>query len=698
MNSPSAKAAQTPGSQQKQSRAVNIAKVPTIPNVQNVQNVPNQPYQQLPTLMVPQLPPVTHSVEYVRQQPPPEYVRAMYPITAAQYGSHSLHDVVTNNLQPLVSQNFLEQHMPASEDFPRTTLSSLSRAALALKSGIREEMEWASKYLIKATYELADDFLLEKVGGLIETLLSLISRGITSLSDDSSVDVTNSSEHLTNGDSRPSKRLKLHPAYFERRKKCQIPKALEAALILRNLCLQPENAKFLLRLPILTDIISRGLQLPDVSESLEMKQYCIEICDAVPATLHVNSEDDPFYLILIRGLESDDRSMLLSSLRALSRLSVADEHNRLLQEIRPTTVTRLIRFLQLNDVELLHALTGFFFQFTTYKTNTAALVKNPEIATLMRRLLGLTMWNAQFAPRDIVISDAKSIEVAPVSPPPQEPPQLSEDIVRELLTFQEPERAIHWMRACFEEDKDQSVTQILLWQSYRALFTPYSLPTQNGSVQVSGKPLLQAADVIKMVSNAFAGATAMVTNHASEGQKFIIRGIKCRRYPIAPSGRKYALCQWVTDNSSASLCATPFATSKDMYAHVISKHVQGSEGSITCQWKGCVNPCSEEDSTRRRIAAHLKIHVSDHFDNKKSQRSSNGTKISVVNQITTRDDKGEPKGMALTASLCLRNIARANRNMFDIAGKSIAEHDLLLNITLNPVIAPQASEILSSLR
>lgn len=677
----------------KQSRAVAIPKMVYMPG---------QMSKQPPQLIMPQAPPVTYSTEYVRRPPLPEYVRSTYPITAGQYGSHSLHDAATNNLQPLVSQKFIEQHKPDDDPVVRTTISSLSRAMLALKSGIIAEMNWASKFLIKASYELADDFILEKVSGLCEILLTLVSRGIDSLStkhQDQEDSEAMPNGHATNGDLRTVKRIKLDSQYFEKRKKCSTPKALEAALILRNLCLQPENAKFILRSPLLADILTRGLRLCDTFESLEMKQYCVEICDSIPPTLQINSEDDPLYLTLSHGLDSDDRSLLLSSLRSLSRLSIADENNRLLQDIKPSTIARLIQYLQLDDVELLCALNAFFFQFTTYRINTAALVKNPEIGTLVRRLLGLTMWNAQDKSEAVVISESQQVvpEVTALPPPP-EPPHLSEEIIRELLTFQEPERAIHWMRACFEVDKEAAVTQILLWQSYRTLFTPFSLPTQNGTVQVSGKPLLQAADVIKMVGTAFNGAMAMVTNHPSEGQKFIVRGIRCRRFPVAPSGKKYVTCQWITESSDGKLCSLPYATAKDMYAHVIEKHVRVSEGSLSCAWKDCKKYIPQDDLQHRKIAAHLKIHVSDYFEAKKPAVSVKTSKINIANQVTAQDEKGEPKGVALTASLTLRNIAKADHNLFQSAGRITAERDLLLNISLNPVLAPQAGEVLSALR
>lgn len=692
MNPALQKAVQSPATQVKQVRAT--------PQPRAAQQQYQQP-QQVAQIVVPQMTPVTHSTEYTRPEPVSDYVRLLYPITAGQFSSHSLHDSSVNMLQPLVSRKVIDQHQPVEDTGLRTTVASLLRATMALKSGIDSEMTWATKLLIKASYELADDFVLEKIGGLSEILLDIISSGIGSLNKAVlSNSLVSSVNGLSHESERPTKRTKLTPSYFAQCQRCPVHCALESALILRNLSLQQENAKFILRLPVTTDVLRRGLELPDYGESLEMKQYCIEICDSIIPTLQINSDEDPLYITLTAGLESDDRSQVLLSLRALGRLSVADEHNRLLQDIRPTVISRLIRFLQLDDAELLIALNAFFFQYTTYRSNTAALAKNKDTSTLLHRLLGLLKWKAQDRAEEIHISNPKLIAV-PKNAPPMNPPQLSEDIVRELLTFQEPERAIHWMRACFEEDKEQSVTQILLWQTYRTLFTPFSLPTQNGTVVVSGRPLLQAADVIKMVGNAFNGATAMVTNHPTEGQKFIIRGIKCREHPLSPSGKKYVTCQWALDKSAGTTCSAPFATSKDLYAHLLDKHIRENEGPVCCGWGSCTRFAPDGESDHSKHASHLRIHVSDLFEpRKQSTGMSKGVSISVASQKTMQDEKGEPKGIALTAALTLRNIARAERHLFEAPALSSVEfkRDLLLHITLNPVIAAQASEILCSLK
>lgn len=646
--------------------------------------------------------PVTQSAEYFRPPPESEYVRPLYPITAGQFGSNTLHDNETNHLQPLVTRAFIEQHKPVESFEGRITLSSLNRATLSLKSGMASEMDWAVKLLTRASYDLANDFILERVTGLAETLLFMVQTGLATLAAERDGRAPGEPQFPNGEDGdRVIKRVKsTHDHFRHTERGGQAARPLEAALILRNLTMQPENAKYIGRLPVTLDILRQGLSLEEAAHTMELRQYCIELSEAIVPFILITSEEDPLYMTLVELLRSDDRNELLLGLRALSRLSVADEHNRLLQDINSPVVSRLIQYLQLEDEELLHALTAFFFQFTTYQANTASLARNAEAPTLLRRLNGLTMWNAQERTEQLQLTDSRTI-VRPETPPPANPPQLSDEIVRELLTFQEPERAIHWMRACFEEDREQSVTQILLWQSYRTLFTPYSQPQQNGSVVVSGKPLLQAADVIKMVGNAFNGATAMVVNHPTEGQKFIVRGIRCRESPLAPSGKRYTTCQWIADAETKAPCAAPFANEKDLHTHVMEKHLKAQEGKpLLCCWQGCSKFAPGGEVDRKVIAVHLRLHTSDAFPKKEGVRTIHGTKISITNEHTQQDEKGEPKGIALTAALTLRNILRANTTILASESLSVSQlkGDLLNHLTLNPVVAQQAGEVLAAMK
>jgi chromatin structure-remodeling complex subunit RSC9 len=75
---------------------------------------------------------------------------------------------------------------------------------------------------------------------------------------------------------------------------------------------------------------------------------------------------------------------------------------------------------------------------------------------------------------------------------------------------------MHRMRLAFEAYPDGEVTQVALWTAYRTEFEPHSISS----------PMLAAADVIKMSTEAFPAALPMVTD--GPDKRFIIKGIRIR--------------------------------------------------------------------------------------------------------------------------------------------------------------------------
>ena len=72
------------------------------------------------------------------------------------------------------------------------------------------------------------------------------------------------------------------------------------------------------------------------------------------------------------------------------------------------------------------------------------------------------------------------------------------------------------MNSVFEAEPDSDVTQVALWQAYRAEFDGQSLTI----------PILAAADIIKMASEVFPTATPMVID--GPPKRFVIKGIRLR--------------------------------------------------------------------------------------------------------------------------------------------------------------------------
>ena len=77
------------------------------------------------------------------------------------------------------------------------------------------------------------------------------------------------------------------------------------------------------------------------------------------------------------------------------------------------------------------------------------------------------------------------------------------------------------MRTVFEPVHGADITQIALWQAYKAEFEPLA----NLKLTAS---LLPAGEIIKMTSEAFESALPMVMDLPSGEKKFVISGMRIR--------------------------------------------------------------------------------------------------------------------------------------------------------------------------
>ena len=219
----------------------------------------------------------------------------------------------------------------------------------------------------------------------------------------------------------------------------------------------------------------------------------------------------------------------------------------------------------LDDEDLVHACLDFLYQYTAVVDNVNLMITELNLDGLVNQLTRLLLHSAKPLERDIILKRESRI------PAPTEIPNLPQELLHLLLKLDEPERSSQWLRCLFEEDRDESITQIALWQAYQARFA--------AAVQESGRPLLPAADFIKNVSTTFADKAAAQVQ-SGPVQKFIIKGIRIRDVPVDLRGREYTKCQWkITEPFSSEQrdCGEFFMGPEQMYEHVLIAHVIGTQ-------------------------------------------------------------------------------------------------------------------------
>jgi chromatin structure-remodeling complex subunit RSC9 len=577
---------------------------------------------------------------------------------------------------------------------------------MSLRSGVPEEQDYALHHLVKISHERGDKFKFDAFIGFAEGLIDKALE-IASLFYDVKWEVSygkgeelNRIEVLDGIDSTHNilERISklslletndgLEPAEFSRRLK----NCVEAVLVLRNMSMLEENARYLAEEQIVVkDVLTILLNLPNRDCLVEVKHDALDITEQL-TKFWALEPNDPLYLSILSYLQQrDDRGASLSALRAICRISLELEESNRLQNIPINTVEILMDWCLLDDDELVGACLDFFYQFTAVPENvalilTAAHENKIGLIPFINQLGRLLLHGASEEKTYRVVSEGKP------APPAQDIPEVPQDLLEQLINIQEPERSSAWLKACFEEDPESDMTQIKLWQAYQTRFQLFSNPT---------KPLLQAAEFIKNISATFTSTSAQVLQTQSP-PKFIIKGIRPRRAPVDLKGRSYMPCLWINP-STKEVCGSFHLKPEKLYDHIIKGHLGVSQDAtgkwefdkirrqakehkykFNCTWAGCQHFAVTKGVDHPfKVGMHIKTHLPDSssmaedrakhnsFKKVKLDRGVLDTKLEgyiaknerpvfeeFVWKDTLKNERGEAIGLPLTAVLVLRNIAR----------------------------------------
>ena len=640
----------------------------------------------------------------------------------------------------------------------------------ALRSGVDDEIGFALHHLVKISHERGDKFKFEAFVGLTE---SLIEQGLRVGSLFFDVDWKISwlgfagdeikrIEFLDGIDGTPDildrvRQLTLlevsddmQPLYFRQR----LQYCVEAGLVIRNMAMLEENARYLSEQWPLRDWLSIVLSLPSLSCVVELKHYALELAEQL-TKFWVLEANDPLYILLLRQLgDGQDRGAILTALRAICRISMNLEEPNRLPNISVEVIASLMNWILLDDEELIESCLDFFYQYTAVSENVAMILDMASagripLSAFVHSLGRLFLHNNGEIVTRRLIAEAQEAE------PNDEIPEPPQDLLEQLINISEPERSSTWLRACFEEHSESYMTQIRLWQAYQARFQLFSNPS---------KPLLQAAEFIKNISATFTNTSAQVIT-TEQPPKFIIKGIRPRRAPKDPKGRTYMSCLWTSPKQKAAVgasdvCGNFFPTPEKLFDHIIRDHIGLARSTSTgkwefpektrrpskeakvkynCYWADCTHfAASKGTDSPYKVGMHVKTHFSGNNSavspppqmqaaKRRKVSSPNGSSradkpfdkyigrdVPAVYQEfgwkhTAMDERGNATGMSFTAVLVLRNLARTvPRAVTGVHGQKMAKQwmeDIFLSsigyyydvLAVNRVLAPNIFDLLATI-
>ncbi|CAD6446232.1 49f2a253-7626-47e7-8305-42f1e1033ed5 [Sclerotinia trifoliorum] len=558
------------------------------------------------------------------------------------------------------------------------------RCLCSLRSGIKEEQDYALHHLVKISMERGDKYKFEGFPGLAEALIEKMLE-IGSLFYDVHWRISYTEDGGMVSTTDTINGLEGTPDILERIKRlAKLPvddniqteefsdsllQINEAALTMRNMVMLEENAFYVSELAPLRDFLSIALNLPNSDAVVELKHYALDIAEQLTKYLHFEV-GDPLYLSLLKQLDSQDRGAILTSLRAISRISMNLEENNLLKGVPASAVQNIIDWTLLNDEDLAHACLDFLYQYTAVVENVDYLITEVKAEPLVKQLTRLLMHGARIIEKEFNLGTQYR------KPAPSEIAPIPQDLLLEISKFEEPERSSRWLRCLYEEDPDESITQIALWHAYQQQFSYLATATS--------KALLPAADFIKNVSTTFGDkANAQVQN--GPVTKFIIKGIRCRSEPVDLQGEAYTKCLWRTHLGRP--CGEFFMTPEAGYQHILRNHFgaqlnaenkyvnSATNQQYVCAWDTCSRFRSSPATKLSEVATHIKVHLPPKrtlTSERESQEPSGPPpakkhkpsyivqppRISFKYHYTAVDEHNDAAGIPLSSVLVLRNLAR----------------------------------------
>ena len=626
------------------------------------------------------------------------------------------------------------------------------RTLQGLRSPLPEEQDYALHHLVKISHERGDKYKFEAFPGLAEGLVEYVLQ-VSSLfynikwqisySEDEheiyTLDGINGTPDILQR-IRCLKRIDHSDDLQDAERTRRLTKTLEACLTIRNLSLLEENALYLSNMPQLRDFLSIALNLPALPQVTELKHYSLDISEQVTRYWKMDPSDPIYTSLLAQVDDGRDRGAILTSLRAITRISMNLDEPNMLQDVPMTVIRKIFEWVVLDDEDLASACLDFLYQYTAVPANISHLLANSADLHLTP-LLGQLTRLLQFHANPSLIKEQLTKAIKPKSA--EDIPSVPADLFEQFIKHDEPDRSNTWLRSVFEEDPESSITQLTLWQAYQNLFTEYVARNPNSG-------LLPAAEFIKNVSAIFATANAQVVQGAVT--KFIIKGIRPRHAPVDSKGRAYSRCLW--KEAGHKQCGEFQLKPRHMFEHIAFVHLglkRRAEGDWDfescslpqrpqdCYWGGCRHYSKRRGNAPSLydLGRHVKTHLPDTSIKasarlKHNRTLNNQTKTPAVPddanpsfdpehgkeasfketkfQDTMKDERGYASGLPLTSALILRNMARnipRAINMMDGKDKDILRKQivgellvplkdrLLFSMAHNRPMAPHVSDVVA---
>ncbi|KAI8064152.1 hypothetical protein BC940DRAFT_306279 [Gongronella butleri] len=482
----------------------------------------------------------------------------------------------TCTISELHHQNQPSHHLHSEDNAPvHTTFDSNTTQQIlaALQFGDHTAVEWALKNLVTISFECPEELRLDRHALLLESLLNI-----------AEVSLKQSDEA-----------------------ECMMEHTLQILHILRNFSFLPDNARLLASSAKLKQMMIKNLVL-----SSSHYTHCIDVLENVAKYIEIGPSDN-YILCLVSLVYTNERHVLLGSIRVLTLLSLNQQNQTALIPGSAQTADRILQLLVVHDEEVVGAALEYLFQFARISNAFRLQLLTVHAGADLGVLVSLLMAKSKYF-KPLILQQEKD------NSPPNSPMSASYaaavfaahghgPCVPDLKSYQEldePYRCLGWLKDKFELAEPSSVI------SLDDMFLLYE-------IRFGHNQLLSIQDFYSVLNIAFPRTTTSPSLNGSSTptgpvlEGTCVRGIQIKM-SILQDGCDL-LCQW-TD------CSQTFRDELQLQQHVLEKHIE-TKNDDQCLWTNCGK--QEVFTDKEGVATHLRSHFDNDLlcDNKHQHASTN---------------------------------------------------------------------------
>ncbi|KAJ1341825.1 hypothetical protein BSLG_003598 [Batrachochytrium salamandrivorans] len=296
-----------------------------------------------------------------------------------------------------------------------------NRLALALRSELPNEVDWAFNKLIKISYEhtfyvgfipVLPEVLIEHMlpffNQLVlntsphnfETTLKCGMPGSTPQQRRLTLTYEVNTDNATKGgddsdlDLDPTHIMSLSGISMFATTQSQTlqERVLQSLHIIRNLSFMADNAAAFSKDHTLLTLLAKAIALPTGTIYVEIKQYAMDIYENLAAYIVLRGPSDFYLACLKQMIFESDRGRVVGSLRCLIRLAGSEANEKVLVGVETGVVQRLIQLLLVPDEEVVCGVMEFLYLFSSMGSDGGVRIMSCVRFNVLRLLLKFLGW------------------------------------------------------------------------------------------------------------------------------------------------------------------------------------------------------------------------------------------------------------------------------------------------------------------